>query len=195
VGIEMNKMPSAKRIREVKAVYDRGDTLKEAGKKLNISGERVRQILIKGLQRGLFEYSSKKKRSERSAKERAEAKQKILEEYTRIVKSLGYHPQQAELIKLSDRRLINSRIRMYFGSIFTLRGLFPDYPTRPTRPTLEQRKQKCIEDYNQLVDELGHHPFLEEMWKEKEGLGLSMRIYRIWGGIIAFRKEQGINRL
>jgi len=56
----------------------------------------------------------------------------------------------------------------------------------------QRRKKRCIEDYNQMVDKLGHHSTTMEMRKTRKGGALCERIVKLWGGLVNFRKELGI---
>lgn len=50
----------------------------------------------------------------------------------------------------------------------------------------------CIEQYNRIKDELGHHPTTTELQREKTSRYLSTRIAQLWGSFSSFREELNI---
>jgi len=178
------------RLKRVKAVYDKSMSLAETGKKLSLSRERVRQLLTQGSQAGLFTYEPKRKKQEREARK----KQEYLREYSKMVRSLGYHPGFSETRKRKDLAKVQEGLATILGGIDNVRKLLPEYKVKLKKrqfPTLEQRKQRCIKEYNQARADLGHYPSSTELSSEKKGNALYVRIRKIWGSFVIFKSDIG----
>jgi Mn-dependent DtxR family transcriptional regulator len=161
------------RLLKVKGVYDKCLTLEKTAKKLNVSKERVRQLLNKGQDHGLFEYKRLKGHI-------------IPALVNRFGKSI-----LVEQIKKFNKQEVCVNLNI---SKKDLDSLLAHYKIKISEYSENTKKTKSIRDYAQIVDILGHHPSTTEMASRKEWRNVWNRIYKQWGSFDNFRKEFGINQ-
>lgn len=166
------KRSDIERFLEVYHLYQQKGTLAAVGGELGLSRERVRQLLRRGMEAGLFEY----KPSNRFTREISIPKEKILDDYERML-NLKAVAQANKLSLPCLRRLLRFH--------------------RITDCDLKQRrivakKRFCIERYDAVVRSLGHHPTTTELQQLGSTRSLGDQILILWGSIWAFRMERGI---
>lgn len=156
------------RLMEVYSLYEKEKSLREVGRRLGISWERVRQLLKKGEAIGLFKYEP--------PKAPLLSREKILRDYRKFLKmtkvakvnhvSANYLSKQIALLGISDEELQAVRT--------------------------EERKLQSIRQYDALVRKRGVHPTTTELNRSKATRSLAFNIRRSWGSLEAFRKERNI---
>ena len=155
-------------------LYREGGTLEYVGTKLNLTRERVRQILNKGENYNLYEYETNSKRHF----------EELLNTFTRErlineIKILISPKKVCLKLNLSEndfRKLLD-----YFKIDLN------DY-------RLAARMGKCLNGYSKIVDTLGHHPTTTEMQHNPVWRAIGVRIWRFWGSMEKFREEYGIEK-
>jgi hypothetical protein len=155
---------TAARLQTLHVLYERLGSLGAVGKQVGLTRERVRQLLVKGTQRGLFAYSPRKYP--------CVPKERIIEEYTRI-QSLS---RVARLNRISENHL---------------KKLLTEYSiTEPqlARYRLEGRRARCAAEYLQMVKHAGRHLSSGDLHQHSAGVALYARIIRCWGSIHTFRR-------
>ncbi|MFQ5779464.1 MAG: hypothetical protein ACE5HN_01600 [Nitrospiria bacterium] len=156
------------RMVEVNRLYKESGSLKAVGERVGLSRERVRQLLTKGAEVGLFEY--------RPSKQPFIPKEKILNDYRKYLKlslvskvnhiSLPYLQQLREVYQITGKELAAVRAVCW--------------------------RRQCIDAYISIVRALGHHPTTTELQKMKKGRYLQAKIRKLWGSFGAFRKTLDI---
>lgn len=165
------------RILTTAKIYSETKSLTVTGQKLNLTRERVRQVLLEGQKMGLIQYTPSdtlKKDDFNSLIEkypRTELVHKIIEAGTRAkaIENLG-------LDQLTGKQLIkhyNITRQDYLSDTF---------------------RNKYMADYVKLFNELGHHPSVTELQEDKKTRILYNALCRYWGGIENFRKEFGVEK-
>lgn len=163
-----------KKILAVKEIHDKCHTLQKTANQLDITRERVRQILQEGENRGLFEY-------ETSSIKRLNI---LKEEYDRetLIKKIKEHISPSEICSALEIS------QSYFSKLLDEFDIdFQEYYNLA-------KAGKCLNEYTEIVSILGHHPATTELLTRKEWRSVWDRIRRIWGSIEDFRKEFGIER-
>lgn len=158
----------------VNKTYQKTGTLKAASEKLDISKERVRQILKKGQRLGLFEYEVNK------AKQNKALVNRINKDAVLTLFKNGYSNKEI-CTKLS----INQSELNYLRSYYAIEVKMND---------VKIKKEKYLREYNKYVDKIGHHPTSAELQETGRGVLLYNNIVRYWGGIDKFRKSQNIDK-
>ena len=158
------------RLQTLHAMYERLGSLGAVGKQVGLTRERVRQLLVKGTQRGLFAYSPRQYP--------CIPKERIIEEYTRIqsisrVARLNHMPQ-THLKKLMDQ--------------YSIAG------PQLARYRLEGRRARCLQEYLAMVQAAGRHLTAGDLHRHQAGVALYARIIRCWGSIHNFRRALKIPR-
>lgn len=157
------------RLNEVYRLYEQEGTLEAVGRRIGVTRERVRQLLVKGSQLGLFNY--------KPFEYPFVPKEKLLEDYK----------NQLSLIHVAK---INSISTTYLHKLFTAYGISG---TDLRSAWLAGKKIRYIGSYNRIKDELGHHPTTTELQQQsKSWRGLYTNITRLWGSYDAFRQELNI---
>lgn len=162
------RQTTVERMLEVNRIYRELGTLQAVADRIGLSRERVRQLLSKGADIGLFEY--------RPFKQPLLSKEKILSDYRRFLKlnmvakvnkiSLPYLQQLRSVHKIKGEELAAVRTAGW--------------------------RLQCIDTYNSIARELGHYPTTTELQKMKKGRYLQAKIRKLWGSFGAFRKTLGI---
>ncbi len=164
LSTEPGKPSAVDKMIEINRLYRESGTLKAVGEKIGLSRERVRQLLTKGSQIGLFEY--------RPGKQSAIPKEKILSDYKKFLKlnvvakenniSLPYLHRLRMTYKIKGKELAAVRAASW--------------------------RQKCIESYNAIAQEVGHYPTTTELQRMRKGRYLQTKIRKLWGSFSAFRR-------
>jgi hypothetical protein len=161
---------TVERLLEVYHLYEEAQSLRTVGQKMGVSRERIRQLLEKGSEAGLFEYKPLKFPL---VYKNPIPKKKILRDYKKflrlkaVAKSNGI--STTHLSKLLDlHQITNEDLKM---------------------ARKEGERAKCIRRYYSIVRRLGHHPTTTELQRLKSARYLSSQIRRLWGSFGAFRKE------
>lgn len=147
-------------------LYQRERSLEAVGKKIGLTRERVRQLLVKGSKIGLFHYQPLRHFRPSVSKE------KILSDYLKFRKLYLVARENG----ISTVRLKNLRLR--YG--ITQKDL--------ERLRYEGRKQVCLLKYAQFTSRLGHPPSTTEL-QNGSGSYLSQTIRKLWGSFKDFQNE------
>jgi plasmid maintenance system antidote protein VapI len=160
--------PKAERLKQVFMYYKQYRSLERVGKKMGITRERVRQLLVEGTRLGLFEY--------KPFNYSYIPKEKIISDY-------------ANLLSLNKVAKINHVSPSYLKKLMTAYSI-----TEKELEILERetRRARCVEEYALIKQRLGHHPTTTELQNTRAGHKLHSRINRYWGTINAFRESLNI---
>lgn len=173
------------KLKTAKKYYDKYLTLQKTADKLNISRERVRQLLNIGQNCGLFKYEINAEiRQKRKLQRRNTIIKKLISKYDR--ESLIN-----EIKMLIDSTKICGKLNITTEELKSLLNHFNinygDY-REATKMGL------CLEKYMKIVDILGHHPTTTEMMANKDWRNIRIKIHKYWGSFDNFRKEYGIEK-
>jgi hypothetical protein len=157
---------SPERLLQTFLLYQRERSLHAVGKRMGLCRERVRQLLVKGSQIGLFRYESLRRPQPFVSRE------KILADYKRVTKL----NRVAGMNGITAARL--KKLVAHYG--ITQKDL--DDIRR------EHRRLRCIEEYHRFAARLGHLPTTTEL-QRSSGAYLSHKITTLWGSFGSFRKE------
>ncbi|MHB8482656.1 MAG: hypothetical protein ACYDBV_07990 [Nitrospiria bacterium] len=160
------------RLLNVYRLYQEKGTLASAGKEMGLTRERVRQLLQKGAELGLFEYKKPPGSILLSI-----PKERIIEDY----KNLLQFSQVAKSNGISMHQFY--QLLQYYQ--------IPCKELEAIR--MEGHQLKSILQYYTHVRKLGFHPSTTELQKTNEGRCLSWKITKLWGSIHAFREELNIH--
>ena len=168
-----NQVIGADRIKFYKECFDlykQHGTLENVAKRLKLTRERIRQILVKGTRLGLFKYSG--------YEYPFVSKESILDSYS----------SSMSLTVVSKANKISVS---YLKKLLTAYGITD---TDLEKIRLDTQKRECIEFHKKIEAELGHPPSTTEMQRTRGWRYLSLKICRLWGSIDAFRNELKITR-
>jgi hypothetical protein len=164
--VSPSKKSPVQHLLEINKMYQEGGTLRSVGAKVGLSGERIRQLLLTGSKVGLFKYQP--------PKPPLISRKKILNDYkkylnfTQVAKvnniSLPYLKRLRVLHKIDQKNLHDIRIA--------------------------GQKEKCIELYRSMKDQLGHYPKTTELYRMEKGPYFHGKILRLWGSFGAFRQTK-----
>jgi predicted ArsR family transcriptional regulator len=162
------------RLIRIKEIYNQTHTLQQTATILKITRERVRQLLRKGENCGLYHYETYRSRKERElykifSRETLVKEMKLQNNTDAIISKLGITEDEF-------KKLLN------FFNI-----------DRKEYVTIS-KQGKCLRQYSNVVDILGHHPTTTELSSKREWRNLWFRINRLWGGVDVFRREYGIEK-
>ena len=168
----LSRSPVARKLLLVYQLYQEERSMEKVGGILNLSRERIRQLLEKGTELGLFEYRKLNVLPLPNV-----PKAKILEDY----KNLLSLKEVAEKHNISIVQIYKLLDFYHIGSeeLDTIR--------------IREKKLKCINQYSSFADRLGHPPSTRELQKTSEGNYLSFKILQLWGSIHNFRRELNIH--
>jgi hypothetical protein len=165
LSFEPEKPSMIDKMIEINRLYLESGTLKVVGEKVGLSRERVRQLLSKGSEMGLFKY--------RPVKRFTIPKEKILRDYKKYLKlnlvaqvnniSLPYLQQLRIAYQIKGKDLAAVRDASWRG--------------------------QCVETYHSIAQELGHFPTTTELQKMSEGRYLQTKIRKLWGSFSSFRRS------
>jgi hypothetical protein len=154
------------RLLKVFHLYRKEGTLEAVGKKVGLSRERVRQLLVKGSAAGLFHYESSHRYRPFLSRE------KILGDYRIFLKL--YSVAMANGVSLGHLK----KLILFYG---ISKKELDDIQ-------LDRHKFRCVEEYIRFFVKLGHLPNTTEL-QRGSGAYLSQKITKLWGSFGAFRKE------
>ena len=162
--------PSAaiERLQRIHKLYKELGTLEAVGKHVGLTRERVRQLLAKGRDMGLFEY--------KPCEYPYISKDKLIGDYI-------HSPNLGSVAKM------NQISQNYLGKLLTAYSISKE---RLAECRAENKRARCIEQYTRLADKAGHHLTTTELQRTSEGHTLHSRIYRLWRTIDAFREALNI---
>ena len=161
--------PNISRLLNVYRLYKLRGTLKKAGIELGLTRERVRQLLKKGTNLGLYRYRKLHGKSiPRISRKRIIACYKETPRMKEVMSTLG----------ISHSQLVNilSKHRLTQKDFTEIRKDF--------------QRGKCNQLYQEFVKEYGRHPTTTVL--QRSAKTLSNKITQLWGSIHLFRKELGI---
>lgn len=156
------------RFLEIYHLYQERGTLQRVADEIGLSRERVRQILVKGSEFGLFEY--------KPSWEAGPPREKILADYRRRLTLKGVAQENRMSLCRLHRLLKVHRIT----------------PSALKEIRISAKKATCIERYDAVVVGFGHHPTTTELQQIPTTRSLTTQIRRLWGSIDLFRRERGI---
>lgn len=157
-----------KKLKEAHKLYVEKGSLEAVGKYMGITRERVRQLLVQGTRLGLFEY--------RPYNYPFAPKEKILEDFRRGLSQNAV--ARANDITVNYLHKLLTAYNITEEDLYTVR--------------IEGRKLRCIDQYNCIKSELGHHPTTTELQLSQSWRNLNMKIDRLWGSFEVFREELDI---
>lgn len=158
-----------------KNLYDQLGTLEEVAKILNITRERVRQLLNNGERHNLFRYELTRKKQFKDLISRISK-----EDFINAINLSNKNYQSiAEVLHINFNEYC--KLVKHYG--FDLK----DY-------RVQASYKRYLDRYSQIVEYLGHHPSTTEMLSRSDWRSTSAGISRLWGGFRNFRKEYGIER-
>lgn len=164
----------AKRLLLVKNLYDQFKTLEEVAIRLNLTRERVRQLLKKGQQYKLFQYEVTREREFKAVREKISSDALINE-----IKNQPNRFKRCENLKIG--------MNDYFKLLKFYQIDTQDY-------LMSARLKRYLVRYSTIVDRLGHHPSTTEMQSNINWRSTYTAIKRLWGSIDKFRNEFGIEK-
>jgi hypothetical protein len=156
---------------QVHHLYQTRGTLQQVADEIGLSRERVRQLLVKGSEFGLFEYQPF------SGIEIP--RKKIIADYRHY-------------LTLKGVAKVNQVSISYLKRLLKLHGISH---AELAEIGAEARKVICAERYHALVREWGHHPTTTELQRTASTHYLTTQIRRLWGSIDGFRRSQRIPAL
>lgn len=162
------------RLKDIKRKYTELQSLRAVALHFHISQERVRQLLHDGEDLKLFSYQTREKRRQQIAQ--TISKEQVLDG----IEGESSFKQLAKGLKVT---------------LPELQKLFTQYNITKeiyNQQRLLRRKQFAIDEYLKIVDILGHHPTTTEMNIKPSYRSVWCCIYRLWGNVENFRKEQNI---
>lgn len=157
--------------------FQKWGTYAETGRRLQLTRERIRQLLHLGHQQGLFRFRTPHQSNQEVFPElRKLSAREIADRYphARSVKTLS------ATLRMSYQTLVKHLPKP------CIRTLTRYYATRYKN----EIRDRIYQDYVQLEQRLGHHPSDTEIQTHKTGL--SQRIRRHWKSIRCFRRYYGI---
>src|SRR3989344_5102329 len=170
-------VPSVEQVQRllvVKKLYDQHGTLEEVATQLNLTRERVRQLLRKGQEYQLFKYELTREKDINDLINKVSK-----DEFINAIKS---NPK-----KYAVCSKLNIDIRTYYKLSKYYQIGISDYAA-------DVRQKKYLLLYSNIVETLGHHPSTTEMNRNPNWRYTWIAIIKIWGGIEKFRREYGIDR-
>lgn len=164
-------------IHKVAAIHAQNGSLAETSKIMNISRERVRQILLEGKAKGIIDYTTAGARKENQLKDLITDNPKSM-----VIDILIKSPNvkfAAKALKL-DRKQLNYLIKTYHIKR-------SDY-------YFDKFKTKYLEQYMEIFNKNGYHPSTTELQSTNKTRILYNALCKYWGGINKFRREFGVTK-
>ena len=156
----------------VSALYAQTHSLKEVGKKLGISRERVRQLMKRADKAGICTYKSYDENC-----------------FDAALSSTTRDALVGEIKGGTSRDAIAQKYKIrshHIGKLILHYGI-------DVKACIQQgRSERCVKEYFEFFEILKHHPNATELFKLPKGRALGGRIQRYWGSLEKFRKEHGI---
>jgi hypothetical protein len=164
------EIPAVKRLKQAFQIYCEQGTLENTGKILQLTRERVRQLLVKGTKLGLFNY-----------------------------KGYDYPYVSKDEILNNYRNALNLRdSSTNLGiSVSYLQKLIAAYGIKKSefeRIKIEEFKSRCVSEFQGLAQKLGKTPTSTDLQATNKGRYLYNRIFKLWGGIDEFRENIKIEK-
>lgn len=158
-------------IMEVFKIYNESSSLEDAGQKLSLTRERVRQILKEGTDLGLINYKGKDSKLSY-----------LIETYprTKIIQSLITRKNKKQALESLNLNLKDAK------------KLFRHYEIKKTDYYEDKFRAKYLKQYSKIVVKFGRHPSTTELQASNQGRALYNAISRVWGSFQRFRDEFGI---
>lgn len=164
----------AKRLLLVKSLYDQFKTLEEVASRLNLTRERVRQLLKKGHEYKLFQYEVTSEK-----------------EFKRVLAKISSADLINEIKSQSNRFQRCENLGISMNDYFKL---LKHYQIDTQDYLMSARLKRYLVRYSGIVDKLGHHPSTTEMQAKTGWRAIYSAIERLWGSIDKFRSEFGIEK-
>ena len=166
--VEKNKS----RILEIRKLYSELGSLENVAKKINLTRERVRQLLKQGEEYGLYEYETYNK----------EYTKKLANRYSKdaLIKEIMLHGSLNKFKTTSGLSNVDVNRLMNFYNI-----------DKPYTNVL-LRDKRDLRQYQEIVNILGHHPTTTELQTKTDWRKLRCRLNHRYKGFNNFRKSYGI---
>jgi len=164
--------------KRVYSLYLEQKTLEKVGNLLGVTRERVRQILKKGSQYGLYKYP---------------AEDKSIIDYKFLVK---YFSEKEELYEeLSNCRKKSQMLQILGTNSFYFKQLMDRFGIDLNDIKRYAKKKKYKYEYDEYVREIGYHPTTTEMRDNPKTRNIWIKITRYWGSMSKFRKEHNYPKI
>lgn len=145
-------------------LYKQGGTLEYVAKAVGLTRGRIQQILSKGTKYGLFEY--------KGHEYPYVSKEKLISDYKKYLRL----PKMCEVNRISPT---------YLKRLFITYNITPKVLAQLKD---EFHREDCLNGYNKIVAELGHHPTTTELQRKREWRYFETKIRKRWGSFDAFRE-------
>lgn len=155
----------------VKMFYTLG-TYAAVGRKLNLSRERIRQILERGRERRWIDWEPASKARRKALRREWNRKRLVV-----ALKDLG----SAEQLK-----------NRYGMKRWEAKFLMKAYKVDMAALRHQARLERTLAEYQVCKREFNHHPSSTELFRSRRWKKLLPRIRKIWGALDNFRRERGI---
>ena len=164
--------PKVLKLLTIYRLYKEHGSLDKVGKRLGLSRERIRQLLNKGAKLGLFDYQKMKQKPLPDI-----SKERLLEDYHNFLRL-------SEVAKHNDISSDQLTKLLQFHQITkkTLNAI-----------KIKRQKEKCVEQYYKIVEQIGRHPSTAELQRTSRGNYISDKIIRFWESIHIFRQKFNIH--
>jgi Fe2+ or Zn2+ uptake regulation protein len=161
----------------IAGIYAKTKSLAETGRQLNLSKERIRQILHAGMEKGVIDYVPAQDRQHEKF-----ATLKMTYPREKIVELLKEHQNIVKAFRIMG-------VTTHIGKeLLALHNITRhDYH-------LDRFKAKYMAKYMELFEKLGHHPSTTELQAKTENRVLYNALCKYWGGIQQFRAEFGVKK-
>lgn len=159
---------SPERLTHVYQLYKELGTLQKVGQQIGVTRQRVRQLLVQGSKLGLFHYQP--------YEYPYIPKEKLVADYTSF-------PNFNEVAR------INHISTSYLHKLLSAYSVTEENLVAYRK---EGKRLRCIQEYKQLEEKVGHHLTTTEFQSTSKGHALHNQIIRLWGSIDAFRAALNI---
>lgn len=167
-GETSTRPPMVERLREAHRLYQEKGSLAAVGRAMRLSRERVRQLLVRGAEIGLFEYTARHPSFP--------SREKILHDYKKYLRLDAV--AEVNRISTASLRRLHRCYRITREELSTIRS--------------DRLRMACIDIYLSLVQQIGHHPTTTELRRLKLGRSLHWQIRKRWGSIEVFRSALNV---
>jgi len=172
--MNINELKIKRRLVYINSLYVEHRSLNKTGRLINLSGERIRQLLAQGHNLGFFKYENSKK-------------QFILV----WSKKISANVLKRELTKSGNLFEIQKKYKVPNK---ILKKLVKLYDIDKPELINEWRKRRNVKEYKKMVAKMGYSPTSTEMRKDKKFNALWSRIWKAEGCSLSdFRRFHGID--
>lgn len=169
---ELSPIPNQERILKAMKLYYSFGSLLEVSKRMNITRERVRQLLKAGERNKLFKYELYR-----------------VAYIKNVSKQISKTEVEKELVSYGN---LNNLIKKYTLPTWASEKLLNFYNIDANYIKKVKRDTNDSKIYNEIVETLGHHPTTTEMRKNSRWRALWVRLAYRYKGFDNFRRAYGI---